>query len=190
MLAAVIYVALLIILLAALVSLVVFGTYQASPVRIGYVPLRRRAVSHVVAALGESIDRSRPFYDLGCGDGRILAAMLSQYPGLSATGFEINPVVAFAARLRLRRFGSRARIVRRNLEAADLSRPGTVFTYLNPYTMRLLEGQLHRQANGLRLVSCDFPLPNRQANQTLRIAPPGHLAQHLYIYDYPPRPLA
>ena len=98
----------LVALAALLIVLVVYAIYQSVPKRIGYIPLPRRCVGAVVGALAIAGDDNALLVDLGCGDGRILAAALGAHPKLSALGVEINPPVALLARWRLRHFADHA----------------------------------------------------------------------------------
>lgn len=177
---------LLLLLFIAAVICVGFAIYQSSRKRIGYIPLPRRAVPAVVKALGLSADSRGRLFDLGCGDGRILGAALSSHSQLHGTGIELNPLVAWLARWRLRTLGqNRLTIIRGDIMQTNL-RPAThVFAYLNPYTMKTLEPRFERElAPGTRLVSCDFPLPHRKPTRTITIGRPRQLGQTLYVYDY------
>lgn len=165
-----------------LVVLVIYAVYQASPKRIGYIPLPTRAVSSVIAALGIS-DGAAVFYDLGCGDGRVLAPALHEHPKLRAVGVEINPLVALLARWRLHNLP--AQIIRGDIMRTDLRSATHVFTYLNHPTMADLEPKFAQElSKGSRLVSCDFPLPTRKPTKTLKIGESWQLGQTLYIYEY------
>lgn len=173
-------------LTALLAVLLVFAAYQASRTRIGYIPLRPDALPAVVRALGIRGQGSGRLYDLGCGDARVLRAALESHPGLTAVGIEYHPMVAWLARRRSRDLESdRVQILRGDLLRQDLSRANYLFTYLSHQTMALLESKLARELpRGSRLVSCDFPLPNREPTHTIKIGEPWQLGQTLYIYDY------
>jgi precorrin-6B methylase 2 len=175
--------ALIIILLALLVFLLTFAVYQSSRTRVGYIPLPERAVPAVIAAL--QLSPGAVVYDLGCGDGRILAAALADQPQAHGVGIEYHPMVARLARWRLRSQSQRARIVRGDILKHDL-RPAThLFTYLNPPTMALLEPKLDRELQpGARLVACDFKLPTKKPVKTIKIGEPRQLGQRLYLYEY------
>ena len=177
---AIILVTFLIVLLVFLLS---FALYQSSPMRIGYIPLPERAVPAVVKAL--NIDGDSMIFDLGCGDGRILAAALDTAPKTSGIGIEYHPMVARLARWRLRRFGKRVRVIRGDLLKQDLSGATHLFSYLNDPTMALLEPKLERELRlGTRLVSCDFKLPNKKPAKTIKIGESKQLGQRLYMYEY------
>jgi len=172
-------------LTALLVLLIVYAIYQSVPKRIGYIPLPRRCVAAVIEAFGIAANTDTTLVDLGCGDGRILAAALRAYPQLHGLGAEINPPVAILARWRLRNFSGRARIVRGDLFKTDLRDTTHVFTYLNNEIMAALEPKLAEELmKGSRLVSCDFPLPIKKPTKTIKIGKAWRLGQTLYLYEY------
>jgi len=175
----------LVALTVILVLLVVYAVYQSVPKRIGYIPLPRRCVDAVINALAISDDADALLVDLGCGDGRILAAALRTHPNLRGVGVEINPPVALLARWRLRNLSGRARIIRGDLMKTDLRGGTHIFTYLNREIMTTLEPKLAQELpKGSRLVSCDFPLPTRKPTHTIKIGESWQLGQKLYIYEY------
>jgi SAM-dependent methyltransferase len=168
-----------------LVVLMVYAIYQSVPQRIGYIPLPRRAVAAAITALAIPPDSPATLVDLGCGDGRILAAALRGHPQLHGLGVEINPPVAALARWHLRGLRGRARIIRGDLFKANLGNATRVFTYLNHPTVATLEAKFERElAPGSRVVACDFPLPTRKPTTTVKIGEAWQLGQTLYIYEY------
>jgi SAM-dependent methyltransferase len=171
-------------LILLLVILVTYALYLAPRKRIGYIPLPAHGVAAVVKAL--KVRGSGSFYDLGCGDGGVISAVLRQYPAVTGVGIEYHPMVAWLARWRLRGFGKqRVGIIRGDIIQQDL-RPAThLFAYLNDATMALLEPKLkHELRPGSRLVACDFPLPHTKPSRTVKIGEPWQLGQTLYIYEY------
>ncbi len=187
MLSLVLAIALTTVAFVALALLLTFAVYQSSPVRIGYIPLPERAIPAVVKALGVAGKGSnRQFFDLGCGDGRILRAALQAHSGLTGTGIEYHPMVVWLARRRLRQVeASRVRVLRGDLLKQDLRGADYIFTYLNHQTMALLEPKLQSELKpGARLVSCDFSLPHKKPAKTVKIGDPWQLGQTLYIYEY------
>ena len=172
----------LIVLAITLIILLTFAAYQASRKRIGYIPLPARAVPAVVKAL--ELKGSGALFDLGCGDGRILNAAAKTNPKITAVGIEINPVVVMMGRWRLRPT-PQATIKHGDINQTPLDSARWVFTYLSHGQMAELEPKLKAELPaGCRLVSCDFPLPGRKPNRTVKIGESWQLGQMLYIYDY------
>ena len=172
------------LMLVLLGFLLGFALYQSSRTRIGYIPLPARAVPAVMKAL--DVTGTATVFDLGCGDGRILDAILQKYSSVTGVGIEYHPMVARLARWQLQRIDSqRVSIIRGDFLLQDLSSATHLFAYLNHPTMALLEPKLVRELKpGSRLVSCDFPLPHTKPAKTAKIGEAWQLGQTLYIYEY------
>ena len=79
--------------------------------------------------------RRAKFIDLGCGDGRVLVAAARQ--GYNAYGYELNPLLALIAKLRLRKY-PQARVKLGNYWQADIKKADVVFVFsAQPYLHRL-----------------------------------------------------
>lgn len=119
--------------------------------------------------------------DLGCGDGRFLAAAARRYD-VEAIGYEINLLACLMARLRLMPY-RRARVLRRDFWSADLGEAELVFCYLFPDVMpRLAEKARQELRPGALLVSCNFPLPGWDA-ATILTAPEPAPQDPIYVYQ-------
>jgi SAM-dependent methyltransferase len=183
MIANILWLTLSLILVVIAGVLLIFAAYQSSHKRIGFIVLPSRCIPKVVEAL--ELRDGDTFYELGCGDGRILAAALGSNPKLHGVGIEYNPIVLALAQYKLRGFGKRASILRGDLMNQDLSPATRIFTYLSDSQMALLEPKLnHELAAGSRLVSCDFRLPTRQPTRTITVGETQQLGQTLYLYDF------
>jgi tRNA G46 methylase TrmB len=161
-----------------LVMLVYFVAAERNLVPAVFTP--RRAVGEVLEAL--DLPERGVFVDLGCGDGRLLDAALKVRPHLTVVGVENNPVVWLLAKIRL---GDRATLTFGQLERLDLTKADRVFTYLSDRSMAELapwfEKELKHKA---RLVSQQFPLPDRKAKSETPLKHGLDYANRLYIYDY------
>ena len=96
--------------------------------------------------------------DLGSGDGRLLVACAEK--GAHVIGYELNPILCVISRLRLKRFGEHASIVRQNLLKADVSKVDIVFIFGMEWIMPLVSEKLKREAKtDVKIVSFAFELP-------------------------------
>ncbi|HSX00746.1 MAG TPA: class I SAM-dependent methyltransferase [Candidatus Saccharimonas sp.] len=144
-----------------------------------FVPLPRRLVRRVVAEL--ELAAGDEVWDLGCGDGRVLAECL-RVAGVSAVGVEQNPSVWLLAKWRL---GRRARVVRGDLRQQDLRRARRVVAFLGLDIMAELEPKLERELpKGARLVAVQFALPTRQPVRKVELEGAPEYARWLYVYEY------
>ncbi|MDH3972777.1 MAG: class I SAM-dependent methyltransferase [Deltaproteobacteria bacterium] len=97
--------------------------------------------------------------DLGCGDGRFLAAAAGRY-GVTGRGYDINFLALFMARVRLL-FGPAGVLVsRKDFFNVYLGDSDIIFCYLFPDVMEKLALKVDREMKeGALLISCNFPLP-------------------------------
>ncbi len=101
--------------------------------------------------------------ELGCGDGRVMKRAAAR--GLKVIGYEINPMLALAAWIHTRKYGSNAKVVwgnywRRQWPEAD----GIYVFLLDPY-MTKLDKKIIRNYKGkhVKLASIAFEIPGRKA---------------------------
>ncbi|HVM90387.1 MAG TPA: hypothetical protein VMU11_00635 [Verrucomicrobiae bacterium] len=107
--------------------------------------------------------------DLGSGDGRLLVAAAEK--GAAVAGYELNPILCFISWLRLKRFGDRAVVHRRNLLKADVSRASVIFIFGMEWIMPLVSEKLKREARReVKIVSFAFELPGLIETKKVGIA--------------------
>ena len=113
-------------------------------------------------------------YDLGCGDGRFLRAAARR--GLTAVGYELNPVMALIAWAGSRRYGQRVKVRWFNYWRADLSGADGLFVFLIGHYMKKLDKKIKSSAKpGVRLVSHAFVVPGKKPAKKIG-------AMRLYLY--------
>ena len=138
-----------------------------------YVPTLKRQQKNALSML--KLKPGQIFYDLGCGDGRLLKAAADT--GLRAVGYEINPLLALVAWLRTRCYGRRVKVVCGNFWKADISGADAVFVFLIDHHMARLDKFLTGQFKNkfVKVVSFGFQVPKRKPTQTRGA---------LYLYNY------
>jgi len=99
-------------------------------------------------------------YDLGCGDGRIIIAAVSEF-GARAVGIEVDPLRYFIVqlRIRLRKLDNKIQLIWGNFFYQNL-RPATVITiFLSSRANSQLERKFCQELRpGTRVVSYYWPL--------------------------------
>lgn len=125
-----------------------------------YVPTLKRQQKKALDML--DLQPGQVFYDLGCGDGRILLAAARS--GAKAIGYEINPLMALVSWLRTRRCPQPIKIVWGNFWKADIEDADGVFVFLIEHHMDKLDKYLSRQLQGkqTKVVSYGFKIPGKK----------------------------
>ncbi len=126
------------------------------------------------------------FYDLGCGDGRILIAAVEKYK-VKAVGVEISPKLVAKATTSIEKagLGTQARVVQGDLLDVDFSKADVVAIYLSTPLNERLRPHLERFLKpGARIVSHDYAIPGWKPTKVERTeGKDGHV---IYLYEMPP----
>jgi SAM-dependent methyltransferase len=127
-----------------------------------YVPTLKKQQTIAIDLL--KLKPGQVFYDLGCGDGRLLNAAAAK--NVKAVGYEINPLLAGLAWLRTRQRKTDIEIVCGNFWKANLSDADAVFVFLVERHMKRLDKFLSNQfkdrATKVMVASFGFKIPNRK----------------------------
>jgi SAM-dependent methyltransferase len=116
------------------------------------------------------------FVDLGCGDGRVLAA--ASECGAGVTGIEHDPAMAAEARRQLANAGIEGEVI----EGSIFSTPweaDVVFAFLSPAILQRLTPRFLALGEGKRVVTTGSRIPGWQADA---------VAGGCYLYRLPTRP--
>lgn len=112
--------------------------------------------------------------ELGCGDGKVLIAAAER--GCAAIGYELNPIMAFVAWLRTRRYKGRVRVYCRNFWKVRLPEADVIFVFLLDKYMKKLDTKITQlERPDVKLVSFAFQVPDRR---------PAAEKQGVYMYTY------
>ncbi len=121
-------------------------------------------------------------YDLGCGDGRIVATAAKQY-GVRGVGIDINPERIAEAKETLKQFGVTNRVTLRNedLFEADIKEASVVTLYLLTSLNIKLRPKLWRDLKpGTRIVSHSFDMGDWKPEKEMVVS--GHT---IYLWRVP-----
>jgi SAM-dependent methyltransferase len=119
-----------------------------------WAPLGDAEIADALALAG--LRPGERFLDLGCGDGRVMAAALDV--GAHVSGYEVDGLLARRARERLAGAGGRARVVERSFFDAPLD-ADVVFAYLSPAVLQRLRPRLGQLPAAARVVTAWFDVP-------------------------------
>lgn len=113
-------------------------------------------------------------YELGCGDGRVLKQAAER--GIKGVGYELNPLVALAARLYTWRYRKSVKIVCGNFWRADISQADGVFVFLLDRFMPRLDAKIKKEIkHPVKVASFAFKIPNKKIS---------HTKDGIYLYQY------
>jgi len=121
-----------------------------------WVPTRRSDIERVSRLTSAS--PGQKFYDLGCGDGRLLCVMAGL--GLEATGFEISLPLFLAARIRrlFQKDKKRIKILYRDFWRTNLNEADIVYLFLTPQTFPKLEKKFKNELKkGTKVITYVWP---------------------------------
>ena len=151
-----------------------------------FVPIPEEVLPEIVKLL--QIKEDDTVYDLGCGDGRVLAACYKFEPRANYIGIEINLFAWALAKKRFWFLGNpkNVKILRKNFFHENFSAANRIFTYLFPGPMENLLPKLQKELRlGTRLVSCDFSLKQKEPAEIIDLRrPKNSLAHRLYVYEF------
>ena len=132
-----------------------------------FVPIHQSKIEIILRMA--QIQPKQKIADLGSGDGRIVIAFARA--GAEAHGFEINPLLVWWSRYKIRRAGlhSRAFIHFRSFWPANLSQFDIVTVFGIDYIMKRLGKKLRRELKpGAQVISFAFPIPDWQEERKER----------------------
>ena len=122
-------------------------------------------------------------FDLGCGDGRIVASAAKKY-GARGVGVDIDPPRIKDSNETVKKFGVEKLVEIRQgdaLKVKDLEKATVIALYMLPEFMEKLEKQVNRLKPGTRIVAHDYPFPNWKADATVEFKGPDR-THTLYMW--------
>lgn len=145
---------------------------------IPWVPTQAARIQRALDLAG--IQPGETFYDLGCGDGRVLVAAARR--GARAIGIEVSPIHCLAARARaaLAGVGEKVGVRWGNFYRHDLAGADIVFWYGHSRYTGKMQAHLARNLKaGTRLVSINIDFPGWQ---------PAAIDKRalIFLYRFPP----
>jgi SAM-dependent methyltransferase len=144
----------------------------------------------VVAKMLEvaKVERGDVVFDLGCGDGRIVATAAKKF-GCKGTGFDINPVRIKESLVTVDKFNVNhlVSIEKKNIFNVDLSEASVITLYLLPELNARLIPQLEKMKPGSRIVSHEYDMqkkakPDKEIRMTSREDNTEHI---IYLWTIP-----
>ena len=127
-----------------------------------YVPIPIEVARHALKLA--QVSKDDVFYDLGCGDGKVLKMATKEFSVHKAIGYEIGwwPIIKFKVKSEKL---NKIEIHHKNLLKADLREATVVFLYLSAKLSEKLGPKLANELSlNARIISCRYPLLNIDAD--------------------------
>ncbi len=160
------------LIISLLLSLLLFVAPISTP---------RKVIKRILREAG--LKSGEFFYDLGCGDGKVLFQASKNY-GCKAVGYELNLPVFLLAKFKTLFFGKSRdiKVYFRNFLNQDLSGADVIFCYLSPRLMRKLKQKLAKEPpkKETRIISYAFSIKGWQPKKVIKIDPK---TPRIYIYQ-------
>ncbi|SRR6056297_1617040 len=155
------------VILGALILLTfAWGSLSAAPWLPTKKAQRQELVKTVPLKTGETV------YDLGCGDGSVLFALVRANPGIKAVGLEISLLpflIAWTRKLARPRKYKNVSLKYKNFFWEDLSRADVVFIFLlSKCYNRLISKFYHELKDDCLVVVEAWSLPEFNENKTIK----------------------
>jgi SAM-dependent methyltransferase len=133
-----------------------------------YVPTPQNAVDKMLDMA--KVTEKDVVFDLGCGDGRIVATAAKKFKA-KGVGIDLNPPRIKDSHATVKKFGVEKLVEIRQgdaLKVKDLDRATVICLYMLPEFMAKLEPIVKAKLKpGARIVAHDYPFPNWKADQTV-----------------------
>jgi SAM-dependent methyltransferase len=137
-----------------------------------YLPTLQRNKETALDLL--NLKAGQTMLELGCGDGRVLAAAAKR--GISAVGIELNPLLVAVSWLRTRRYRTQVRIIWGSYFSVQWPPAEGIFTFMLPRQMAKLDQEIERwHKKPVRLASFGFAIPNKK---------PVAVKDGVFLYHY------
>ena len=143
----------------------------------------------VVLAMLEmaNISKDDIVYDLGCGDGRVVALAAKKY-GCRGVGYDIDPERVRASVENVKKNGVEhlVEIIQADLFTIDLSDADVISLYLLPDINNLLLPQFEKMKPGSRLLFHEYFLDDMEIDETVHmISNEDNVTHSIYMYTTP-----
>lgn len=116
------------------------------------------------------------FYDLGCGEGRVIAYVAKKY-GAKSIGVEYSPLLTFANKLRWR--GKNIQFLRQNIFNTNISNATVIYLYLFPKLLEKLAPKIIEECEaGTTIISHKFRITKLEKYLTKTNEKDSHLTYY------------
>jgi predicted RNA methylase len=140
------------------------------------------AIEAIIENIGG--ETSKIFYDLGSGNGRVVAEVVHHCPNMKCIGVEYNIGAYILAKVKNIFLRKKVTFVRSNFFDINLANADIVYVYLFPKIIKRLEEKFSRELKkGTIVIANTFPLGTRKPKKIIPNEKGGSL-DILYVYEF------
>jgi len=148
-------------------------------VKVPYVPTSRKALNEILKHV--KVNPQSKVHDLGCGDGRFLFAMESQFK-TECFGYELAPIPFLLSKLTQYFRRSKVNFYMKNFLKVNLSNADLIFCYLSPDLLTKLGDKLQKECKqGTQIITNTFKISNLEP---VKVLARNRELKHPSIYIY------
>jgi len=152
-----------------------------------WVPMYKRDLARLDQLL--KLKPGNNFYDLGCGNGRVIFYLAKKYPQVNFTGVEISLTLFLICCLR--KFAGNYKNVKLKLfdyMLLDLNQADYIYAFANKLTIEDLARKIEKEADkDLVVLSYCFPISSWKKFLVAEENKPGEKKNLFHIYQYKKR---
>jgi 16S rRNA A1518/A1519 N6-dimethyltransferase RsmA/KsgA/DIM1 with predicted DNA glycosylase/AP lyase activity len=138
-----------------------------------FIPSSKKMIN-VILELAD-IKKNNVFYDIGSGDGRILAEAAKT--GIKVVGIEKNPLLNWIARRRVRKYKN-VKIIQADVFKQDFSDATVIVAYLSQILAERLQKKIQKEVKNCRIILVDHHFLNWKPVKEKKV---GLIPIRLYI---------
>lgn len=138
------------LIFAFLMFVYTVSAFYSSFMGSAYVPTRAKEIDKILKAA--NLKPNQIFYDLGCGDGRVVEEAVRHYK-VRGWGIDVNPVLIFWSNLRTNFRGVKnLKYKTQNIFATDLGDADVIYLFLMPELLAKLAPKLKEEVRKNTLI--------------------------------------
>lgn len=137
-----------------------------------FLPTLKQQVNEALNLL--DLQPEQTMLELGCGDGRVMVAAAQR--GLNVIGYELNPILAFVAWVRTRRYRNHTIVIWGDFWRASWPSADGIFGFILPRYMTKLHNKIIQYPyRPIRVASFAFTIPGEK---------PTRISKGIFLYEY------
>lgn len=169
----------LLVLILVFTLLFIVTAFVSLILRVPYVPTKKRVMQEIIKQA--KLRKGQTFFDLGCGDGRMLIEA-EKAAGVNAVGYEIAPLVYLFAVARKLLNRSKVKIKFKNFFNENLGKADVIFCYLMPAELEKLAKKIKKECKkGTHIISNTFHI---QGLEPIKVIPKNEKTKIPTLYFY------